>query len=365
MTTFVHTPSIHSHEFVAAALAHPPRSSLDIALDDVERLMVDAVVGAVPERAGAMATEHLHSGGKRIRARMALASADALGVPTAAGKSWAAAVELLHNATLVHDDLQDGDTVRRGRPTTWAVHGAAQAINCGDLMLMAPTLAVDQAKGVADDVRYRLTRCLAQRGMACVRGQALDLELRAVLDDPRLDPVERYLRCIAGKTGDLFALPVEGAAILAGIDVHTARAIGEPFAVLGQLFQLQDDVLDLFGDKGRESPGADVREGKVSALVVEHLRLHANERDELLAVLDAPRERTSQADVDHVIDRFGAGGALEQVLQRIVVMATRAHQTPVLKPHPQLQLLVLDLIGLVLRPIQHLFSPLVVGEGAS
>jgi geranylgeranyl diphosphate synthase, type I len=125
-------------------------------------------------------------------------------------------------------------------------------------MLMAPTLAVDAIEA-PEAIRYRLSRALAQRGTSCVRGQALDLELRTVLNDDRQDPVERYLRCIAGKTGDLFALPIEGAALLAGFDVDVARSLGEPFALLGQLFQLQDDVLDMFGDNGRDHRGSDVR----------------------------------------------------------------------------------------------------------
>jgi len=323
-------------------------------LADVEAAMRTLAVGARAERIGAIACEHLDTGGKRVRARLALAAAAALGVERAVATPWAAAVELLHNATLVHDDLQDGDRVRRGRPTTWAVHGMAQAINCGDLMLMLPALAVD-AVDVDDATRFRLTRALHARAVATVRGQGADLALKDDLDEG-LEPVECYLRCIEGQTGELFALPVEGAALLAGRSVDVARSLAEPFFVLGMLFQLQDDVLDLFGDKGREARGADIKEGKISALVVEHLRLHPHERAWLRAILDAPREATSDAHVDTVIDRFEHGGALDAVLRRIVTLASHALNAPAVQDEPMLQRLVVEVTGMVLAPIQSCFA---------
>jgi geranylgeranyl diphosphate synthase type I len=323
-------------------------------LADVEEAMRALASGERPERIGAIAGEHLDTGGKRVRARLALAAAAALGVGRETATPWAAAVELLHNATLVHDDLQDGDRVRRGRPTTWAAHGMAQAINCGDLMLMLPALAVD-AVDVSDGTRFRLVRALHARAVATVRGQAADLALKDDVD-AGLDPVECYLRCIEGKTGELFALPVEGAALLAGRAVDVARSLAEPFFVLGMLFQLQDDVLDLFGDKGRQARGADIKEGKISALVVEHLRLHPHERTWLRAILDAPRESTDDACVAAVIDRFEQGGALDAVLQRIVTLASHALNAPALQHEPNLQRLVVEVTGMVLAPIQSCFA---------
>jgi geranylgeranyl diphosphate synthase type I len=333
-----------------------PRPLLDKSddLSDVEDAMRSLAVGARSERIGGIAVEHLDTGGKRVRARLALAASTALGVAREVATPWAAAVELLHNATLVHDDLQDGDRVRRGRPTTWAAHGMAQAINCGDLMLMLPTLAV-AAVDVDDATRFRLSRALHARAVATVRGQAADLALKADLDAGH-EPVDCYLTCIEGKTGELFALPVEGAALLAGRSVDVAQALAEPFFVLGMLFQLQDDVLDLFGDKGRDERGADVKEGKISALVVEHLRLFPEDAAWLRAILDAPREDTTDAQVAAVIERFEQGGALDAVLARIVTLASHALNAPALQGEPALQRLVVEVTGMVLAPIQSCFA---------
>lgn len=324
-------------------------------LDDVERFMREAGHGAAAaDYLSDLIADHLDAGGKRVRARLALAAAATLGVSREKAAPWAAAVEMLHNATLVHDDLQDGDRVRRGRPTTWAVHGMPQAVNCGDLMLMLPALLAARVDA-SEAIRFRLCHALAMRAAATVRGQAADLALHDVID-AGTDPVDAYLRCIEGKTGELFALPVEGAALLAGVDVETARDLAEPFFLLGMLFQLQDDVLDLFGDKGRGARGADVKEGKISALVVEHLRLHPGEAAWLLSVLRAPRGATADADVIAVTDRFEAGGARDAVLQRIANLATHALHARALDAHPELRGIVVELIAVILHPIQSLFA---------
>ena len=107
-------------------------------LPQVSALMKTFSIGQRPSGIAEMAKEHLGTGGKRFRALMTLQAADLLGVSQRSAIYWAAAVELIHNATLVHDDIQDGDTTRRGRPTVWKKHGVGQAINVGDLMLMVP-----------------------------------------------------------------------------------------------------------------------------------------------------------------------------------------------------------------------------------
>jgi geranylgeranyl diphosphate synthase type I len=263
-----------------------------------------------------MVHDHLDSGGKQIRARLALDATAALGGDAYVAVPWAAACEALHNASLVHDDLQDGDEVRRGRPALWSVWGAAQAINAGDLLLMLPTLALARLKA-PDAVKWQLALCVAHHGACTARGQSDELDLRRL---SHLTP-EAYRHAAVGKTAGLFGMPVEGAALLAGRSLQEARALAAPFERLGLLYQLQDDVVDLYGDKGRGDPGADVREGKVSALVVAHLALHPGDRLWLTSILRTPREAVSDADVAAVTARFRDGGALAEVLTWIEDLA--------------------------------------------
>lgn len=311
--------------------------------DDADRVadrMRLLVLGDRGGGCGALAAEHLASGGKQLRARLAIDAARALGVADAGAVGWGVCCELLHQASLVHDDLEDGDEVRRGVPTTWARHGAAQAINVGDLLIVLSTAAIDTID--ADDtVRWRLARCLAGHAARAVRGQSLELSLRA----SRRTRWEDWEEAANGKTGALFALPVRGAAILAGADPEVA----EPFGTIGLLYQLQDDVTDLFGDKGRAS-GSDVRDGKISALVAQHFELWPDDRT-LLPILDRPRDETTDADVDRVRRKMRDEGALDAVLERAcdLARAVRAADLP-----PSLRPLADGLLSRVITPLRRL-----------
>ncbi|HEX2204651.1 MAG TPA: polyprenyl synthetase family protein [Longimicrobium sp.] len=318
------------------------------ALGRVEALM-HALAGDDGCFCARMAREHLAAGGKRLRARLALAAAEALGASRNDAAPWAAACELLHNATLVHDDLQDGDAVRRGRPTTWARYGAAQAVNAGDLLLMLPFLAADRLPA-PPDVRLALATALARAATETVRGQAAEMRLPAACGYEW----DGWLPAVEGKTGALFQLPVEGAARLAGRDAASARALAAPFRRVGVLFQLQDDVLDLFGDKGRGAPGADLREGKVSALVVEHLELHPGDTAWLRGLLALPRDATPEAEVDRAIERFRSGGALRRVLDRVRSEAWSVAESPAFAAAPALGEVARELVCVALTPIGHL-----------
>lgn len=331
------------------ALAPEPRGLWsDEGLAEVEALILRLCTGDRLDRLGTILWDHVASGGKRLRARLALSTAEALACPREHAAGWAAACELLHNASLLHDDVQDGDRRRRGRDAAWVRHGAAQAINAGDLGLMLPTLALDHVPGGAD-LRWRLARTLAWRAQQVVRGQSAELELQG------RDSVcwDDYLLAAEGKTSALFALPVEGAALIAGASVEEAEALARAFSAIGLLFQVQDDVLDLFGDKGRGVVGSDLREGKVSALVVEHLRLHPEEGPWLFELLRLPRDRTPEAWIHQAIRRFQEGGALAAVWRRIAVLDDQVAEDTALSLRPRLHALAMELVSRALAPIIH------------
>jgi geranylgeranyl diphosphate synthase type I len=149
---------------------------------------------------------------------------------------------------------------------------------------------------------------------------------------------------------------VHGAALLAGRSPEDAEALSDCFQRVGLLFQIQDDVLDLFGDKGRGEVGGDVREGRVSALVVEHLRLHPDDQPWLVELLGRAREATTEHEVEQVARRFERDGALEAVLDRIVQERAAIADAPALASEPRLREVALALVDLSLAPIAHLFS---------
>lgn len=313
-------------------------------LDEVEATLLHLALGIRVDPAGSMVREHLASGGKRMRARLALAATEALGLERREAVAWAAACEMVHNATLVHDDIEDGDRVRRDRPTMWAKHGVGPAINAGDLMLMLPFVALQQVDR-DDATRWQLASAIARHAERTARSQALELDL---LRDRRLDP-ESWTEAAEGKSGPLLALPVEGAAILAGLAPRTAKRLGQAFCRIGTLYQLHDDVLDCFGDKGRGGVGNDLREGKVSALVVEHLRLHPEDTGSLVALLETPREATSEAEVHRTIARFRDGGALAAVRARIAAAEREIETSAVLAAVPDVHDLARALVAAMRR----------------
>lgn len=254
-------------------------------------------------RCAAMAREHLDSGGRRFRARLAERTALAFGVEPGAARGWAAAVELVHNASLVHDDVQDGDRVRRGQPSVYARHGVAQAINVGDLLLMAPFELV-AGLTVPAEVRVALCAVLARRCRQIVAGQAEELALS--VSDPR--PLSQVVAIVAAKTSGLFVLPVEGALLLAGFDPARARSEAERFAPLGARYQLQDDLDDLFDQ------ASDLRAGRLSAPIAAHLEAVPGDRFWVCGWVGHTPDADARADI---AERFRRSGAIDRVQAEI------------------------------------------------
>lgn len=260
-----------------------------------------------------MTAYHLETGGKRLRAMLPLLVAEALDVPAARLLPFGAACEMLHNATLVHDDLQDGDAWRRGRPTVWNRFGMPQAVNVGDAMFYWTLMLVSRVEATAE-VRQKATERVVHETLRVIDGQAQEFALK---ERPRVSVLE-YLRMVDGKTSGLFSLPMAGAAVLCGADDATVEGLAEASRHLGVLFQIQDDVLDLYGEKGREKIGNDLREGKRSLLVVHALAtLEGDEASWLRAVVDAPRDQTSDDDVAAAINLLTRCGALDRAISEI------------------------------------------------
>lgn len=300
---------------------------------------------------GRLAWEHIAAGGKRLRARLAVQMVHAQGAPGERGIAWGAACELLHNASLIHDDIEDGDQFRRGKPALWARYGTAQAINAGDLCI-ALSYAAIAAVPVADAVRWQLTQAMTRAARCIVEGQAAEFSLL-----PRSKGVPRwqdYAACVEGKTTALFSLPIEGAALIAGRSLDEARALAYGCRQLGLLFQIQDDILDLFGKNGRDMPGSDLAQaGKATAFVVEHLRIYPDDAPWLLGILSTPRKETSPEQISGAIRRFREGGALAAVWQRIDEIRRELAASLPLAREPRVATLVEDFADAALRPVEH------------
>ncbi|MDG4859772.1 polyprenyl synthetase family protein [Streptomyces sp. T-3] len=202
-------------------------------------------------------------GGKAVRPALALLSAEAAGSPPEVGIPGAVAVELVHNFSLLHDDLMDGDEQRRHRDTVWKVHGPAQAILVGDALF---ALANEVLLELGTVEAGRATRRLTTATRKLIDGQAQDISY----EHRERVTVEECLEMEGNKTGALLACAVSIGAVLGGADDATADTLEEYGYHLGLAFQAVDDLLGIWGDP--ESTGkqtwSDLRQRKKSLPVV-------------------------------------------------------------------------------------------------
>ena len=203
--------------------------------------------------------------GKGVRAGLCLLACEAVGGDWRRAVPAAAAVELVHSFSLVHDDIQDGDRERHHRPAVWTVWGQAQGINAGDALLALARLALGS---LCEDpaLHARCSGCLDEATLEMVEGQTLDLEYEARDDVSE----EEYLAMSARKTGALFGCALQLGAMVGGAGGEQAEEFGRLGRTLGIAFQVRDDVLGIWGDEGKtgKPAGADLRRGKKSLPVV-------------------------------------------------------------------------------------------------
>jgi len=273
-------------------------------LDRVEQRLV-AVAGGH----GALLAEHagttIAAGGKRLRPLLVFLAADAEdgeGLVRAA-----AAVELVHSATLVHDDVLDAAALRRGVPTVVATGGRDAATATGDL-LFARAFAELAANGRADEIQV-----LSEASSALAEGELLQ---RADAWNAEVS-LERYLRRCELKTARLFEAACRLGALEAGGAPEELGAFGRR---IGLAFQLLDDVLDVSGPVERTGKprGTDLLDGTVTLPFI-----LARERDPRLAAID-PRSIDAAAVAEEVCDRIAATGALDDARARALEMVNEA-----------------------------------------
>jgi geranylgeranyl diphosphate synthase type I len=183
--------------------------------------------------------------GKQLRAVLTLLASEAAGGEWRNALPAAAAVELLHNFSLIHDDIEDLGETRRGRPTVWKIWGKAQAINTGDAMFSLANIALLR---LADTVS---TKAALQAGAlfhaTCLRltqGQHLDISFEELLEVE----LETYWKMVAGKTAALLSFCLQAGALSAGADLELQSHYRDYGHYLGMAFQVQDDILGIWGE---------------------------------------------------------------------------------------------------------------------
>lgn len=251
--------------------------------------------------------------GKRIRPLLCLLVCKELLGDARPGLPFAAGIELMHNFALVHDDIEDGDEVRRGRPAVWKKYGVPHAINIGDYLFtkIFEALLLDAHSAPAERT-VRLFELMRSTLDHTHRGQALDMNAR----EGRIS-VDDYMRLVTEKTGHYLAAPMIAGAICADADADVTAALATFGLMIGPMFQIRDDVIDMTHGKGRNSIGNDIREGKRSFMVA-HALQNGSEADceRLLEILDLPREQNTDEHIAEVMRIFEACGSMKAAVER-------------------------------------------------
>jgi secondary thiamine-phosphate synthase enzyme len=292
-------------EFAPAAggcRSDPDRELVELEL--ARQLRVDPESVQLPMR------RLVEAGGKRLRPLLVMLSAR-LGPrqdPLRAA-ALAAAIELIHDATLVHDDYVDRAAIRRGRPTVAAAEGASQAVAVGDFYFAKAT------RVIAELGNREVTSTVAAAMEAICLSQMDDVRLRGLYPGD----FDVYLRVVRGKTAALFAAACRAGAQLSDARPETAQALSQFGELLGIAFQMADDLLDYSESSGKPR-GQDIRERVVSLPLI-----YATENDRV-----GPRIRellagsVSEGDVEEIQALVSASGALQRVGQDARDLATSA-----------------------------------------
>ena len=264
-----------------------------------------------------LVTAHLSRSGKGIRPALCIATAKAFGGKETNAVPSAAALEMLHNAFLVHDDVEDGSEMRRNHPTMVAEHGVPLAVNTGDAMNALsirllrrnlPLLGAPTAIRIYEEIDALLVESL--EGQAMELGWIRDNDTRVCAAD--------YLRMTLKKTCLYsFIHPMRIGALVADGERSDLDRFDKLGFFVGAAFQIQDDVLNLIGDKryGKEI-GGDLMEGKRS-LILAHLfeRVSGREADTLRDFLGRPRERRLQREIGWIYELLRRYGSIEYAQQ--------------------------------------------------
>ncbi len=247
------------------------------------------------------------SGGKRIRPLLGLLAYHSIAGEHRRALPGAAAVELGHNFSLVHDDIEDGDRERRHRPTLWTIHGVPQAINTGDTLFSLSRIALHRLTdlGFSDSKVLRLMRLYDETCLALCEGQYLDIAMGA---SDEMVGVAAYFDMIGRKTAALIAASIEAGALLATDDDEViARYRGFGWA-LGLAFQLNDDLLGIWG--AESSTGKDASDiahrKKTLPVIYAHEAAGPEDKARLAELYAAGAPTNGVGEIVAILERTGA-----------------------------------------------------------
>jgi len=277
----------------------------------IVRPELDAAILRLSPRLQPLVRHHLDGGGKYVRATLALLSAGACGAPEEIAVPGGVAIELIHNFSLLHDDIVDGDEERRHRPTAWAMFGTGNAIIAGDAL---STLAVQVLLSQPDERHVEAVRILADATQEMIFGQIDDMTMSTLTSVSVAD----CLAMTRAKTGALLSCAAEIGAVLGGAPPDTRDALASFGHHLGIAFQGVDDLLGIWGDPrvtGKPA-GNDLLARKKSLPVAFAMSYADTSADELVRLLEGPLGPDEVSRATAVLEGRGAREEVTALAER-------------------------------------------------
>jgi geranylgeranyl diphosphate synthase, type I len=286
------------------------------------------------------ASRHLvDAGGKRLRPSMLLMAAEAVGGDPSALAPAAVSIELVHNFTLIHDDIMDNAALRRGRPSVHTLWGTSGAILAGDTLYSKAF----QILGITPSEPSKLLASMDVLSKTCTaicEGQWLDIEFE---DRSRVSEAE-YMEMIEKKTGVLYGASASMGAILAGASNEVADALDLFGRLTGMGFQIQDDVLDLTAPENvlGKRRGGDIMEGKKTLIMI-----HAMDHD--VAVEAFGKKDATPQEIEKALSALEKSGSIEYARNRAVELVENGKRALDILPQTPIKALLLGLADYMIR----------------
>lgn len=273
--------------------------------EEIDVVIDDSLSKLEPESLYESSEYLIKAGGKKFRPALTLLSCQAVGGKPEKALKAAAAIELTHTFSLIHDDIMDNDDTRRGKPAVHKVWGEPLAILAGDSLFAKSFELLSQS--AEDNIAYeRVVDALQVLTNSCINiceGQALDMAFEDTFNVTK----DEYMNMIYKKTGDLITASTTIGAIMGGASSNEIQALRTYGKQIGLAFQIQDDYIDLTGDESIGKPvGSDLVEGKKTLMVVYALeKANKEDHDRLVELLEVNDESIIPEAME-ILEKYGA-----------------------------------------------------------
>ena len=272
---------------------------------DITKTIEEEVGIITPDNLAEASVYLTRAGGKMLRPALTLITAEAVGGNRDSAVKTAAAIELIHTFSLIHDDIMDKDDMRRGMPSVHKVWGEDLAILAGDTLFSKAFEIIITSKGTTSEQNNKALATVADACVKICEGQALDMGFEERFDVDE----EEYMEMIFKKTGALIAAATKAGAIMGGASDEIIEAMYEYGRLIGLAFQIQDDYLDIAADEETlgKPIGSDIAKGKMTIIAIRGVA--GDESGRFLEILKD--ENNSDAEIAEAVEILNECGAIE------------------------------------------------------